>query len=669
MSKNTIILLQTLHGYSDGHTLLASSSDLPTEVRRIILNLSDMSGGRMEPGFEEYITGYPLKEANLYAVAKTWYAPEMSRPGCVWTHTILMNFSDLPRITNSEFLLSLFKRPTLKNFDQYRKEILVDDEINRADVHRIPSGMISKNLIKTLIKELYGSSSLPVFISSTESYNFDKLFLMIWQQQWPRLRRNFSFCTGAVAPRNLHGKPLDLQVIPYGLELTKGVSDVAINIRMHQDYNFTYEKWVEQAFEDFFSPSAPLKRFLNYFGSDVDIKRVAFKTLLQSFSFFKDEKPQLTDSIKFFAEKYPSIKDGANLKNAILGNEGNNFSMLPHYDESTVIFHLATTEHYKYFNYAQLNFKERFLRYFVGLNATAIEALKQIILMSPNPIGEEAITTLAGKVKVSEMHAIWKDRQLTTVFIGLNPRLTFSRDFWLANINNQQEIIHQLQRTEIDEDGWKTICSILIDIGSRIDPQLISNQISGLEKIILDTFNQESNKGIGENWLRYIRSNPAEVLEWMKSDQDLRPKTISILVDILNPNDKMVVSNGLLPWLHFLNNLTLTELNMLQIDIHIFCLSLAFNVKSVEAQEVFERTFENVYFALWSNSVDYSLWLNLEVHTKPLGWFKDWDKCKKLINALVDYFINNRYSIKPFISSIHNEELKDRILKQYKKRK
>ncbi|WP_184547200.1 hypothetical protein [Mucilaginibacter sp. FT3.2] len=671
MNNDTLILSQTLHGYSDGHTLLASSVELPAEARRIMLNLSDMSSGNMERGFEEYITGYPLKEANLYAIAKTWYAPEMPRPGCVWTHSILVNFSDLPRIANTGLLLSLFVRPNLNNFDGYRSPVLVTEEITRADEYNVPIGLIKEQLIKTLIKQLYSLPGLPLVLTSPNSFNFDSLFLMLWRQQWPRLRRNFSFCTGAVAPRSLYSQPLDLQVIPFNLDTTNNQNLKATNIKVTQEFEYNDEKWVQLAFEDLSSPSVQLKRFLNYFGSDVEIKRTAFQTLLRSFTFFKDDRPRLTDGINFLAEQFPSSKDGVNLKTALLSGESNIHSTvaLPYYDESTIVYQLAITENYKSFNYTKLNFFDRFLRCFEDLNESTIEVLKQIIRQSPNPLGEEAITSLAGVVSGSALHSIWKDRQLATVFIGLNPKLTFNKDFWLANTNNQQEIINQLHRAGIDDIGWKTICSILIDIDSKIDPKILSDKILGLENIILDKINESNTPLIGNNWIKFIKNNSSAILGWIKDNHNLSPRTIDILIDILDPNATPVIKNGIYPWLSYLSLLSPAQLTSLKIDVHVFCLSLAFNINSEETQPIFSLLFEKVYFALATDSIDYHLWRNLEVHTKPLSWLKDWDKCKKLINALVDYFIKNGMSIKRMVADIHNGELKEKILTQYKKRK
>ncbi len=72
---------QAVHGYQDGHRLLSSSTPLGSEPARVMLVLSDMSGPSMQPGFDEYVTGYPLAGTDYFVFAKTWYAPEMRRPG------------------------------------------------------------------------------------------------------------------------------------------------------------------------------------------------------------------------------------------------------------------------------------------------------------------------------------------------------------------------------------------------------------------------------------------------------------------------------------------------------------------------------------------------------------------------------------------------------------
>src|SRR6266567_7129761 len=109
--SDKLFLQQALHGYRDGHRLLSASFQPTSEERAILLSLTDMSGPSMAPGFENYITGYPLTNLEMYAVAATWYAPEMRRPGCVWTHTLFIRFEDLSKISSLETIIRFFVRP------------------------------------------------------------------------------------------------------------------------------------------------------------------------------------------------------------------------------------------------------------------------------------------------------------------------------------------------------------------------------------------------------------------------------------------------------------------------------------------------------------------------------------------------------------------------------
>ena len=98
MKNENLLIEQALHGYVNGHHLLAFSNVFSDKSQRLMDILSDLSGPEVKEGFTEYITGYPLYEDKYYAIAKTWYAPEMKRPGCVWTHTLLIDFKDLNKI-------------------------------------------------------------------------------------------------------------------------------------------------------------------------------------------------------------------------------------------------------------------------------------------------------------------------------------------------------------------------------------------------------------------------------------------------------------------------------------------------------------------------------------------------------------------------------------------
>src|ERR1700733_7049151 len=112
LKRGVIKVEQTLHGYSEGHRLIAGSVKLGQQDARTMLVLSDASGSGTRIPTDGYLTGYPLVGAGKYVLARTWSAPEMSRPGCVWTHSLLIDFADLARLASAGELVDRFKRLT-----------------------------------------------------------------------------------------------------------------------------------------------------------------------------------------------------------------------------------------------------------------------------------------------------------------------------------------------------------------------------------------------------------------------------------------------------------------------------------------------------------------------------------------------------------------------------
>ena len=207
-AREFVTIHQALHGYRDGHRLLESSMSLSGDARSILLTLSDMSGPSMVPGFDFYVTGYPVFEAGCYALAATWYAPEMERPGCVWTHTLLIDFSHLAAVEDLRALQAYFVRPRLGgDFSSYQQPIAAHLDVDGpvARFHNIPS--------MRLLQALYTQDDAVLCSIENAAQPLDFL-LQIWSQQWPKLRRSFKFCTGALSPRRLKAAEFDLQFFP-----------------------------------------------------------------------------------------------------------------------------------------------------------------------------------------------------------------------------------------------------------------------------------------------------------------------------------------------------------------------------------------------------------------------------------------------------------------------
>lgn len=188
MTKDNIIIQQCLHGYDQGHCLIESSVKLPKESASLILRMSDASSiGYMESS-PSYLTGYPLPEIGSYALAKTWPAKDMPRPGCVWTHTIFIKFEDLALFNDLGVLDQIFKTPDNKDFEFFNKTIKLNESIQGTLCEKG-----SKSLVSSILNALYLKSEPHILLPTSPDSKHS--VLSVWSKQWPKFRRNFKFRT------------------------------------------------------------------------------------------------------------------------------------------------------------------------------------------------------------------------------------------------------------------------------------------------------------------------------------------------------------------------------------------------------------------------------------------------------------------------------------------
>ena len=201
-----IELHQMLHGYKLGHNYVQGSIILPSSHDMDkIATLSDWSEFVDKAGKRDYITAYPLFESPYYVIAKSWYANEMRRPGCVWTHSLLIQRNDLGKITDFCQLLMLFKRPAVdeKDFSDYSKSIV----LNEKSIYQESKGYSS--LTEAKVAELYAAmlSPRPVSIlKETDNAELQKLLLNLYNYLPSGVFWQRSICRGTGLPRSNVGQ-------------------------------------------------------------------------------------------------------------------------------------------------------------------------------------------------------------------------------------------------------------------------------------------------------------------------------------------------------------------------------------------------------------------------------------------------------------------------------
>ena len=158
-------------------------------------------------------------------------------------------------------------------------------------------------------------------------------------------------------------------------------------------------------------------------------------------------------------------------------------------------------------------------------------------------------------------------------------------------------------------------------------------------------------------------------MHWIENISDFKTQLFHLIPLILNPNSQLIASSDINIWIKLISTNVIINDYSDRIRFNSFILALSFQRSEENSFKLLSFSFENVYKAALSSQLDYDSWKILEVHTKPLSYWKDWDKCKKLRNALAEKFLDRNWPIN-YLSKIFSDkevlDLLDSKLKKWK---
>lgn len=634
---------QTLHGYQNGHELLMSSSSLSSDAKKVLLVQSDLSGSNIDEGFKIYISGFPL--ATHYAFSKTWYADEMQRPGCVWTHTLLISFSDLGKIPDLDQLLKYFRRPEKDNYISYSSAILIEKE-DLKNSKEIFDDIL--NLIP-LLDALYNNPDSTVLCPAYNSADYEKIIVQIWSNQWPRLRRNFSFCSGALNLKVLEGMEFDLQIVPQ-----KAVN--YIEKQSSKSVTISPQVYLEDYWIKLFNSVSKntLRKFLWLYGSDVRGLRKNYKPLLELLEFSHCDKADFESIIKIVYNSFEE-NEGFLLKNEIYNN-GSLFNL----NELQVLNYLMSN------NYDNLN-KD-------SINEKLLNALKEnrisvndffdfCINSAPELINSNFMKNI--KINSQELIDILKrDSRMVSVFIDSIPTIAAIEETWQLPIETQRNIIEILEYSH--NINWEEIVRAILKSKSVIIFNLLQNNDPRIY-IVLKFYNDRDFL-MSTDIQSHIFASKIVVKEFIyKNLNTLSSQLCSKIFEIYHYNELISLDFDSNKW-----QLIYKKIIDEKTKIYASCilLSLGFNRKISNPALIVSECFNDVYYYARISKIDYDIWKYIPIDKEiqddedPLSSIltflfspkkrevPSWDFCELLIRTLVNKFIKFDWSQQYFLDSL-----------------
>lgn len=649
---------QFLHGYSDGHRLIEGSVKLPGELARLMLKMSDLSGSSVVSGFERYITGYPLESMNAYALAMTWYASEMPRPGCVWTHTITLPVQTLATISSLVSLTKLFRRPKrgfLKG--DYAETI----SFNRSPVQvnpfdddmRFPHSdsldvEVLKGQLGAIFSAYYGSPKFsPVVLVARDSDEFSGAIFALWSQQWPRLRQRFLFCTGSLSGRSVDGRRFDIQCSPPTTAKDVAREAAAEPLRVEPILippdGKTYPPDLKSAVDDAVLPNGGGFRTFLWASVDDSADREDVSYLAKTYDAVNTSQ-SVNTVIHLIAERFPEPNRGARLKQLLFGNDRPDF-VGRNFQDRDILFSLATTTDFHIFDSEALSIEAQINRLCASEPDEARWLLRQLFEATVNDLGEQILSALI--VNMDEDTAQEITREHPKFLPGLfraRPDLARSPGLWKLGGDRKRELFDAVVgQKQLDSPAIHGIVAALLESNSE---GFLRRSIDhwGKDAVfsILDWI--DSHEGRMSPTSRDALSNQSDlVVDWVQQKSDSSPASLVAIAHVVAPYASRISTRDSAVWLRTFRNVQGSANDAEKDYLASFLLTLAFCNAPPAPLDFVAESYQRVHQAAWEERLSDEAWSIAEPFVPELSWRKNWDKCERLNRGLIAAFIRHRW--------------------------
>lgn len=204
--SNVIVVDRQIHGYRQGHQLLAASSQLTKPDQSVIDRLSDVAGPlRPREQFEPYLSVYPLPSGGRVVMARTWQDTTVARAGCVRTLSLVINAEDWSFAESLSPFLELLEIDGLPGEgNATRRQVSTSPAMPLPPAPDFRAG--------ELLEALFLEEARPVAVFDAPPA--DLIALRLLTALWPSMRRRFALSTFALSPRKVSGRDFDLVFAP-----------------------------------------------------------------------------------------------------------------------------------------------------------------------------------------------------------------------------------------------------------------------------------------------------------------------------------------------------------------------------------------------------------------------------------------------------------------------
>ena len=630
-----MIIHQVLHGYSQGHNRLASSFPLSVQDDDKMKMLSDWSE---YSGIKDnsYITTYPLLDGRHYVVAKSWYADDMERPGCVWTHSLILDLNNLDEKFDFRSLMRLFKRPIKGDYSSY-SEVIRYTAFPLSGVTKT----FQEDVLVWLYSNLIENKGPMVYRVEQDSSYYQGLILLLLQYLPLGFCKNVVLCSGSAYGRKS-------SMVEYTLQFATSVGTSLFTVVKDSKNEIDGVcEGIRSICETMIKDASDTSEVLRVFSSDIGsspLKLCTTGTLLKYLDNAiaqSGEKPSFSEIVKLMVEAFPSMYEGINVKTTFCKKRVSNLFS----PELVVLADLATCISDKFLNYDAIEYHQRVadLKNSEGVDAYAKYILSLLESDSINSAGEYQLKNSSEYLQAGEYYYLANN--YWSVYMSLviaNPNI-LRYSFWVDLPEGHFASAYDLFRKYCfqDFDNWGKLFQIVLYRHHTIDTSLMECFVKNIPNFVwevMEYLNHSVVYQLDPLVKRYCTDKSFQVLEWLREQKELTMPTARFIVENLSPYETNIKAYGSNIWTSLYN---CNQYETLQY--FTFMYILGHNWSDNIGLKYIKRSFFQLHQALATDSLPIYLWAELEPYTAQLRWYNEWDKCKKLRKGIVKYLKSSGY--------------------------
>lgn len=622
-----MIIHQALHGYKQGHNKLACSTYLSLNDDDSMKVLSDWS--EYTDDFDNsYITTYPLKDSKYYVVAKSWYADDMERPGCVWTHSLLINIDDIDEHFDFRDLFDYFRRPIVNNYEQYSLPI---EYVKNA--HENVNIIENKEELLLMYMLLLKKANNTIFVKEKDSSYYQHLILLILQYVPLGFFPNIYTCSGSAYGRRGYNNHFSLQFS------TSTGSQINTVIKDNNAFIDNICPGIKYICDSICKNDLDTASTLRIFSGDIHDNFDSLCTVglllkyLDEGLVFGQSSVTFNEVLSLISSTFPKLEDGEIVKKIFCNkNVSNLFDK-----EITILIYLAVNDYSSMLDYDVIDYDNRVVALKTDGDILLYGKFLEAILE------KDDITTIAKRqlersnLVLSENDYLFMAQNMWRTYMSLVSIMPsiLKYSFWIDFTEEKFFVIYQeFANSQVPSfTAWEKLWHVILYRGYSVDKRIMNELVKNISRFIYDVMDyleKSSSYKLDNSICYYCRSNPKDIVNWLSTKDVVSEYVVQFVVNNIDPESSLVKNSSSNDFRSIIYQSKYNKENY-----YVFIYLLGLNWDDRIALDCLRKGFIAINNQLANSQMSDDLWKKIEPYTDKLVFYKEWDKCKKLKKGLI----------------------------------